>query len=138
MDLVPANARPPSERMLAPWLFERCRRHWASLLVAGGKSATGLVVMTVVQPVTNEAGASLYLRLFANPGDDTELAAIARDYAAHRARLGSRRQNDTRARCIMAAFAGRMIDCAAQRLGPHVRDELRAELGRLMAEDRAP
>ena len=138
MRLVAARVPARYERKLAPWLFERCRRYWASLLMADGKITASVCVMTTVPPITNEDAARRFLRLFANPKDGTELAAIARDYAAYYARRGSPEHDDLRARCIMAAFAGRLIDLAAQRLGPYVRDEIRAELQRLTADSTVP
>jgi hypothetical protein len=123
------------EHTLAPRLIECARRHMPSMLVTAGGAETAMAFAEQFPAIANERAARMYVRQAARVTG--ELGTIARDYESHRAQAGMPEQDDRLASCIMAAFAGRMLAYMEQRLGPHVREDVRAELQKLTSEERA-
>jgi hypothetical protein len=124
------------EHTLAPRLIECARRHMPSMLVVAGGAETAMVFAEQFPSITNERAARMYLRQAARITG--ELGAIARDYESHRGQVGAQEQDDRLASCIMAAFAGRILAYMERRLGPHVRENVRAELEQLASKAQAP
>lgn len=119
----------PDEHRLAPRLVELARRYWPKMLLAAGDVPAMLAIAEKTAPIENEEAARFLMRRAAGPRGT--LAAIARDYEAHRRERGREAPDDRPGQCMMAAFAGQMIGYAARLLGHHVREDLRAALERL-------
>ncbi len=121
-----------NEHTLAPRLLECTRHLWAHMMMSAGDVDAALRLVAEVPPITNELAARFHLqRALSITGD---LGDIARDYHEHRSQLGYPERDSREAGCMMATFAGRLVVHAEERLGPHVVDDLRASLRRLLAE----
>jgi hypothetical protein len=132
LGLVPASVPVVNEQTLAPRLLECTRHLWAHMMMSAGDVDAALRLVAEVPPITNELAARFHLQRAVSVHG--ELGDIARDYQEHRSRLGDPERDDREAGCIMAAFAGRLVAHVEQRLGPHVVDDLRSSLMRLLAE----
>lgn len=138
--LVEPNVAVLDEHRLAGRLSAFARGYWPQFLRADREEDLAHEIeLTFLRCVeegigdpTSDAAARFFMRR-AEPIDG-ELGAIARDYAAHRARHDEPPEDDRRAHAIMATFAGAELRLLQQRLGPHLRDDVRRELGRLTAE----
>jgi hypothetical protein len=121
-----------NEQTLAPRLLECTRRHWAHLMMSAGDVDAALRLEAEVPPITNELAARFHLQRAV--GVTGEIGEIAREYQQHRSLLGDPERDDREGGCIMATFAGRLVAHLDERLGPHVVDDVRAALRRILAE----
>ena len=121
-----------NEQTLAPRLLEITRPHWAHMMMSAGDIDAALRLEAEVPPIANELAARFHVQRAL--GTTGELGEIARDYQQHRSQTGEPERDDREGGCIMATFAGRLVAHVEERLGPHVVDDVRASLRRLLAE----
>ncbi|MFT3773832.1 MAG: hypothetical protein QM820_51335 [Minicystis sp.] len=134
--LVAESVAVPDEHLLGARLVEIARRYWSLSLRLGGEEELGREISRQTVPIENERAARfLMARALDVPG---ELGVIARDYQEHRVRAGSPEQDDWAAQCMMATFAGRLLQYAASKIGSHVRDDVGRELQRLTTKAAPP
>jgi hypothetical protein len=118
LGLVRAEAGVIDEHLLAARLVEHARRLWMQALALKGHADQAREVKRYTAPVANDtAAAFLIKRATASHG---KLGQIARDHEAE--------GDPARARCVMAAFAGRLAGLAVERLGAHALEDLRQDL----------
>lgn len=117
------------EEKLVIRLFERARRQMLSLLLSLGATETCLAMLAFVRQITNKNAARMVMNAAAGLPRESELGAIARDYAPAW-KAGDKQLENV----ALAAFAGRLFRYAERKRGPHVREDILRNLRRDLTE----